>query len=95
MNIYSTAYHTIKFTINTIDDDDFIKRIDGENHVQIDRADPDGERHAQRKAQDLYLRKVLQTCEYCKHDSEVFSAAVTWEFSDHLGNTYEHGKFTI
>lgn len=95
MNVYSTAHHTIKFTINTIDDDDFIKRIDGENHVQIDRADPDGERHAQRKAQDLYLRKVLQTCEYCKRDHEVFCAAVTWEYTDHLGNTFESGKFTI
>lgn len=95
MNAYSTAYHTIKFTINTIDDDDFIKRIDGENHVQIDRADPDGERHAQRKAQDLYLRKVLQTCEYCKRDREVFAAVVTWEYTDHLGNTFESGKFTI
>lgn len=95
MNAYSTAYHAIKFTINTIDDDDFIKRIDGENHVQIDRADPDGERHAQRKAQDLYLRKVLQTCEYCKRDREVFAAVVTWEYTDHLGNTFESGKFTI
>lgn len=95
MNVYSTAYHTIKFAINTIDDDDFIKRIDGENRVQIDRADPDGERHAQRKAQDLYLRKVLQTCEYCKRDREVFAAVVTWEYTDHLGNTFESGKFTI
>lgn len=95
MNAYSTAYHTIKFTINTIDDDDFIKRIDGESHVQIDRADHDGARHAQRKAQDLYLRKVLQTCEYCKRDREVFSAVVTWEYTDHLGDVYESGKFTI
>ena len=95
MSVYSTACHTIKFVINTVDEDGFIKRIDGENFVKIDNFDIDGQRHAQRKAQDLYLRKVLQTCEYCKRDSEVFSAAVTWEFSDHLGNTYEHGKFTI
>lgn len=95
MSVYSTAYHTIKFTINTVDDDGFIKSIDGENFVQIDRADPEGMRHAQRKAQDLYLRKVLQTCEYCKRDREVFAAVVTWEYTDHLGNTCEAGKFTI
>lgn len=95
MNAYSTANHTIKFTINTIDDDDFIKTIEGENYVQVERADIEGARHAQRKAQDLYLRKVLQVCEYCKRDSEVFCAAVTWEYTDNIGNTYEAGKFTI
>lgn len=31
MNAYSTANHTITFTINTIDDDEFIKTISGEN----------------------------------------------------------------
>lgn len=95
MSIYSTAYHTVKFTINTVDEDGFVKSIDGENFVQIDRADIDGARHAQHKAQDLYLRKVLQTCEYCKRDSEVFCAVVTWEYTDHLGNTCEAGKFTV
>ena len=95
MNVYSTAYHTVKFTINTVDEDGFVKSIDGENFVQIDRADLEGTRHAQRKAQDLYLRKVLQTCEYCKRDREVFCAVVTWEYTDHLGNTCEAGKFTI
>ena len=59
MNAYSTANHTIKFTINTIDNDDFIKTIEGENYVQVNRADIEGARHAQRKAQDLYIRKVL------------------------------------
>ena len=39
MNAYSTVYHTVKFTINTIDEDGFVKSIDGENFVQIDRAD--------------------------------------------------------
>lgn len=95
MNAYSTAYHTIKFTINTVDEDGFIKSIDGENFVQIDRADIEGARHAQRKAQDLYLRKVLQTCEYCQRDSKVFCAAVKWEYTDNIGDTYEAGKFTI
>lgn len=42
MNVYSTAYHTVKFTINTVDEDGFVKSIDGENFVQIDRADIDG-----------------------------------------------------
>lgn len=46
-------------------------------------------------AQDLYLRKVLQVCEYCQRDSEVFCAAVKWEYTDNIGNTYEAGKFTI
>jgi hypothetical protein len=27
MNAYSTAYHTIKFTINTVDEDGFVKSI--------------------------------------------------------------------
>lgn len=40
-------------------------------------------------------RKVLQTCEYCKRDRKVFCAVVTWEYTDHLGNTCETGKFTI
>ena len=86
MSAYSTANHTVKFTIKT---------IEGENCVQVERYDIEGARHAQRKAQDLYLRKVLQVCEYCQRDSEVFCAAVTWEYNDHLGNTYEAGKFTI
>ena len=93
MNAYSTANHTIKFTINTIDNDDFIKTIEGENYVQVNRADIEGARHAQRKAQDpyirkAYIRKVLQVCEYCQRDSEVFCAAVTWEYTDNIGNTY-------
>ena len=95
MNVYSTANHTITFTINTIDDDEFIKTISGENYVRVERADIDGARHAQRKAQDLYIRKVLQVCEYCQRDEDVFCAAVTWEYTDHLGNTCEAGKFTI
>ena len=37
MSVYSTSYHTVKFTINTVDDDGFVKSIDGENFVQIDR----------------------------------------------------------
>lgn len=95
MNVYSTANYTVKFTINTIDNDGFIKTIEGENCVQVERYDIEGARHAQCKAQDLYLRKVLQVCEYCQRDSEVFCAAVTWEYTDHLGNTYEAGKFTV
>ena len=95
MNAYSTANHTITFTINTIDDDEFLKTIEGQNYVRVERADIDGARHAQRKAQDLYLRKVLQVCEYCQRDSEVFCAAVKWEYIDNIGNTYEAGKFTI
>lgn len=79
MNAYSTANHTITFTINTIDDDEFLKTIEGQNYVRVERADIDGARHAQRKAQDLYLRKVLQVCEYCQRDSEVFCAAVNLE----------------
>lgn len=31
MNAYSTANHTITFTINTIDDDEFLKTIEGHN----------------------------------------------------------------
>lgn len=95
MNAYSTANHTITFTINTIDDDEFLKTIEGQNYVRVERADIDGARHAQRKAQDLYLRKVLQVCEYCQRDSEVFCAAVKWEYTDNIGNTYEAGRFTI
>lgn len=95
MSVYSTACHNIKFIINTVDEDGFIKSISGENFVKVDAIDIEGQRHAQDEAQDLYLRKVLQTCEYCKHDSEAFSAVVTWEYNDHLGNTYESGKFTI
>lgn len=39
MNAYSTANHTVKFTINTIDNDGFIKTIEGgENCVQVYRA---------------------------------------------------------
>lgn len=95
MSVYSTAYHTVKFTINTVDEDCFVKGIDGDNFVQIDRADIDGARHAQHRAQDLYLRRVLQTCEYCKRDGKVFCAVVTWGYTDHLGNTCEAGKFTI
>jgi hypothetical protein len=95
MNVYSTANHTITFTINTIDNDDFLKTISGENYVLVERADIDGARHAQRKAQDLYIRKVLQVCEYCQRDKEVYCAVVKWEYSDELGNTYEAGKFTI
>lgn len=30
MNAYSTAYHTIKFTIDTVDEDGFVKSINGE-----------------------------------------------------------------
>ena len=64
MNAYSTANHTITFTINTIDDDEFIKTISGENYVRVERADIDGARHAQRKAQDLYIRKAI-SARYC------------------------------
>lgn len=60
MSAYSTAYHTIKFTINTVDEDGFVKSIDGENFVQIDP--PTLTAHGTRNAR----RKTYIYARYCR-----------------------------